>query len=121
MPRRPAQSAHRIGETHRTRHNGEVGRNLHVGGIQVDRDRALGQAAARGGGSRPSIHRSQASFYLFHCPGVTRRARPAAVVEDSPGTGVSCWPATSARWRSSPTRNPTGQLRSRDPRQQSRH
>ena len=39
-----------------------------------------------------------------HCAGVTRRARPAAVVDASPGTGVICWPAVSARWRSRPVR-----------------
>lgn len=33
-----------------------------------------------------------------------RRARPAAVVEASPGTGVSTCPVASARWRSRPTR-----------------
>jgi len=32
-----------------------------------------------------------------HCAGVIRRARPAAVVELSPGTGVICCPAASAR------------------------
>jgi len=39
-----------------------------------------------------------------HFAGVTRRARPAAVVDASPGTGMICCPAASARWRSSPVR-----------------
>lgn len=65
------------------------------------------KAAARGGGSRPSIRpvtSARPDSTALHCAGVTRRARPAAVVDDKPGTGVSCWPAASARSRSSPTR-----------------
>ena len=38
------------------------------------------------------------------CFSVSRRAIPAAVEVASPGTGVTCWPAASARTRSSPTR-----------------
>ena len=39
-----------------------------------------------------------------HCPAVTRRAEPVAVLKDNPGTGASCCPAASARCRSSPVR-----------------
>jgi len=64
-------------------------------------------AAARAGGSRPIIRPVTAASPVStasHCAPVIRRARPAAVVEASPGTGVSCCPAASARWRSSPVR-----------------
>ena len=64
-------------------------------------------AAARGAGSSPSIRPVTAARPVStacHCAGVTRRARPAAVVDASPGTGVICCPAASARWRSSPVR-----------------
>ena len=64
-------------------------------------------AVTRGAGSKSSIRPVTAArpdSTARHCPGVTRRARPAAVVDASPGTGVSCWPAASARWRSSPVR-----------------
>jgi hypothetical protein len=40
-----------------------------------------------------------------HCAGLNLRASPAAgLVAARPGTGASCWPAVSARWRSNPTR-----------------
>ena len=64
-------------------------------------------AAARGAGSSHSIGLVTAArpdSTARHCAGVTRRASPAAVVDASPGTGVSCWPAASARCRSSPVR-----------------
>ncbi len=64
-------------------------------------------AAARGAGSTSSIRLVTAArppSTACHCPGVIRRARPAAVVELSPGTSVICCPAASARWRSSPVR-----------------
>ena len=67
--------------------------DLHIGGIQVDRDRPLGQRRRpRRGQQRhhPPSHRRQAVSTACHCPGVNRRARPAAVVEDNPGTGVTC-------------------------------
>jgi len=66
--------------------------------------------ARRGAGSSASI-RSPISARpvstACHCSSVNLRASPAAVVEDNPGTGVSCCPATSARCRSSPTRKPS--------------
>ena len=64
-------------------------------------------AAARSAGSSASIRpvtAARPASTARHCAGVTRRARPAAVVEASPGTGVICCPAASARWRSSPVR-----------------
>ena len=64
-------------------------------------------AAARSAGSKPSIRPVTAArpdSTARHWAGVTRRASPAAVVDARPGTGVSCWPAASARWRSSPVR-----------------
>ena len=64
-------------------------------------------AAARGAGSSDSIRPVTAArpdSTACHCAGVTRRASPAAVVDASPGTGVICWPAASARCRSSPVR-----------------
>ena len=64
-------------------------------------------AAARSAGSSASIRPVAAArpdSTACHCARVTRRARPAAVVDASPGTGVICWPAASARWRSSPVR-----------------
>ena len=64
-------------------------------------------AAARSAGSRSSIRPVTAARPVStasHCPGVIRRARPAAVVEDNPGTGVTCCPAGSARCRSSPVK-----------------
>ena len=64
-------------------------------------------ASARAAGSIPSIRPVTAARPVStacHCAGVTRRARPAAVVDASPGTGVICCPAASARWRSSPVR-----------------
>jgi hypothetical protein len=57
-------------------------------------------AATRGAGSSDSIRLVTAATPCStgcHCAGVIRRARPAAVVDASPGTGVICWPATSAR------------------------
>ena len=63
--------------------------------------------AALGAGSRPSIRLVTAARPVStarHWAAVIRRARPAAVVDASPGTGVICWPAASARWRSSPVR-----------------
>ena len=50
-------------------------------------------AAARWAGSSASIRPVAAARPVstaFHCPGVTRRAGPAAVVDASPGTGVIC-------------------------------
>ena len=50
-------------------------------------------AAARPGGSKSSIRPVTAArpdSTARHCAGVIRRARPAAVVDASPGTGVSC-------------------------------
>ena len=81
--------------------------DLHVGGVQVDGDRPAGQ------GRRPlrgqqrqhtAGHRRQAGLYRppLHRgdpPGQAGGGRGA-----SPGTGVSSWPAASARWRSSPVR-----------------
>jgi hypothetical protein len=64
-------------------------------------------AAARGAGSSASIRPVTAArpdSTARHCAGVIGRASPAAVVDARPGTGVICWPATSARWRSSPAR-----------------
>jgi hypothetical protein len=64
-------------------------------------------AAARGAGSSASIRPVTAARPVStarHCPGVIRRASPAAVVEDNPGTGASSCPAASARCRSSPVR-----------------
>ena len=64
-------------------------------------------AATRCTGSRASIRpvtAARPASTARHCAGVIRRARPAAVVDASPGTGVICCPAASARWRSSPTR-----------------
>ena len=61
--------------------------DLHVGGIQVDRDRALGQRCGRGAGSSSSIRSVTAATpcsTACHCSAVIRRARPAAVVEHSP-------------------------------------
>ena len=63
--------------------------------------------AARGEGSIASIRpvtAARPASTACHCRGVIRRARPAAVVELSPGTGVICCPAASARWRSSPVK-----------------
>jgi hypothetical protein len=80
------------------------------------------RTAARSAGSRPSIRpvtTARPPSTGRHCPAVIRRARPAAVAELSPGTGVICCPAASARWRSSPARKSSpGQLRGCDPRQQ---
>lgn len=46
------------------------------------------------------------------------RASPAAVVDASPGTGVSACPARSARWRSNPDQEVlAGQLRGGQPEQ----
>jgi len=81
--------------------------DLHIGGVQVDRDRPPASAAARPAGSIPSIRpvtTASPASTACHCAGVIRRASPAAVVDASPGTGVICWPAASARWRSSPAR-----------------
>ena len=64
-------------------------------------------AAARGAGSIASIRpvtAARPASTACHCAGVIRRASPAAVVDASPGTGVICCPAASARWRSSPVR-----------------
>ena len=64
-------------------------------------------AAARRAGSSDSIRpvtTARPDSTACHCAGVSRRARPAAVVDARPGTGVICWPAASARWRSSPAR-----------------
>ena len=50
-------------------------------------------AAARGAGSIPSIRMVNAARPVStacHCAGVIRRARPAAVVDASLGTGVIC-------------------------------
>ena len=53
------------------------------------------------------------------CAGANRRADPAAVVAHSPGTGASCWPERSARWRSSPIQKSSpASCRGRDPDQQ---
>jgi hypothetical protein len=83
MPRRSAQSAHRTAETHCTRHNGEVGRNLHVGGVQVDRDRPAGQRRGKQVQHPPGHHR-HATLNPFPLGAVIRRARPAAVVDAGP-------------------------------------
>ena len=64
-------------------------------------------AAARTRGSLPIIFCVTAATPLStacHCAGLIRRARPAALVDDSPGTGAICWPAASAHRRSTPTR-----------------
>jgi len=64
-------------------------------------------AAARSAGSSASIRSltfASPDSVARHCWSVNRFASPAAVVEASPGTGVNAWAATSARWRSSPTR-----------------
>ena len=64
-------------------------------------------AAARSAGTSDSIRSvttARPDSTARHCAGVIRRASPAAVVDASPGTGVSCWPAVSARWRSSPVK-----------------
>ena len=50
-------------------------------------------AAARPAGSSDSIRLVTAArpfSTACHCAGVIRRARPAAVVDDNPGTGVIC-------------------------------
>jgi hypothetical protein len=64
---------------------------------------AAARAAGSSGSIRPVTAASPAST-ASHCPGVIRRASPAAVVEDNPGTGVTCRPAGSARCRSSPVK-----------------
>ena len=64
-------------------------------------------AAARAAGTSASIRpvtAARPASTARHCAGVNLRARPAAVVDASPGTGVTCCPATSARCRSSPTK-----------------
>ena len=64
-------------------------------------------AAARSAGSSDSIRlvtTDRPCSTASHWAGVIRRASPAAVVDARPGTGVICWPAASARWRSSPVR-----------------
>jgi hypothetical protein len=81
--------------------------DLHVGGVQVDRDGSSASAAARSAGSRASIRPVTATrpdSTACHCVAVTRRARPAMVVDASPGTSVICCPTATARWRSSPVR-----------------
>ena len=83
MPRRSAQSAHRTAETHCTRHNREVGRNLHVSGVQIDGDRAAGQRRSPFRGQQvqhPAGHRRQAGLYRLPLgrgdpPGQARRGR----------------------------------------------
>ena len=57
-------------------------------------------ATARSAGSSASIRPVTAArpdSTARHWAGVTRRGSPAAVVDATPGTGVSCWPAASAR------------------------
>jgi hypothetical protein len=81
--------------------------DLHVGGVQVYRDQALGQRYRplgrqqrqhpagdhrQTGLRRPPLRRGDP-------PGQTGRGRGR-----QPGTGVTCWPAVSARCRSSPVR-----------------
>ena len=64
-------------------------------------------AAACAAGSSATIRAVTAASPVstaFQCPAMIRRASPAAVVELSPGTGVSCCPAASSRWRSRPAR-----------------
>ena len=64
-------------------------------------------AAARAAGSSDSIRlvtTARPCSTACQCVGVIRRASPAVVVDARPGTGVIAWPATSARWRSSPVR-----------------
>ena len=81
--------------------------DLHIGGVQIDRHlltqrrRTLGgQQRQRGRGdiAEPGLHRMPTARPT------TGRASPAAVVAARSGTGASCCPAVSARWRSSPTR-----------------
>ena len=65
------------------------------------------RAAARCAGSAANIAAPMSPIPVStacHCPSVNLRASPAAVVELNPGTGASCCPATSSRWRSSPTK-----------------
>ena len=64
-------------------------------------------SVARSAGSRSTIRAVAAASPASvprQCFPVNRRAIPAAVEVASPGTGVTCWPAASARTRSSPTR-----------------
>ena len=64
-------------------------------------------SATRSAGSRAVIRAVAAASPASvprQCAAVNRRAIPAAVEVASPGTGVTCWPAWSARTRSSPTR-----------------
>jgi hypothetical protein len=63
--------------------------DLHVGGVQINRDRL----AQRSGSATSPIPVSTAR----HCPSVNRRASPAAVVEHNPGTAASTCPAVSPR------------------------
>ena len=72
-------------------------------------------SAARSAGSRPASGRSPPPGRLrrrCQCPAVNRRASPVAVEVASPGTGVTCCPAASARSRSRPDQEVLpGQLR----------
>ena len=64
-------------------------------------------SAARSAGSRPVIRAVAAARPASaprQCLAVNRRASPVAVEVASPGTGVTCCPAASARSRSRPTR-----------------
>ena len=64
-------------------------------------------SAARSAGSRPSIRAvalASPASTPRQCSAVNRRAIPVAVEVASPGTGVTSWPAWSARTRSRPTR-----------------
>ena len=64
-------------------------------------------SATRSAGSRAVIRAVAAASPASvprQCAAVNRRAIPAAVEVASPGTGVTCWPAASARTRSRPTR-----------------
>ena len=64
-------------------------------------------SAARSAGSRPVIREVAAARPFSaprQCRAVNRRAIPAAVEVARPGTGTRCWPASSARSRSRPTR-----------------
>jgi hypothetical protein len=74
-------------------------------------------AAARSAGSSDSIRR-QSGLHRLPLPGVIRRARPAAAVELSPGTGVTCSPPYRRAARPANQEVLPGQLRSRDPGQQ---
>ena len=88
--------------------NRDAGSRLHIPALITDRTRRVFQQpppaprAAFTASARVTTARPDST--TCDCAGVTQRARPAAVVDASPGVGMICYPVASARWRSSPVR-----------------